>query len=104
MISAVICYVIDISGVMDEIKKFLWKRYIKTGDYKNISLKPLDCSRCGTWWIGLLYILLTGNFTLPLIGYVALLSLLASNITDLLILLKDIATLAITTIYRWLNI
>ena len=104
MISAVICYVIDVSGVMDEIKKALYKRYVsKTGDYHNLRLKPLDCSRCATWWFGLIYIIATGNFSVPLMAYVALISLLASNISDTLNLIKDLATLAINTIYRWLN-
>lgn len=104
LISAVICYVIDISGVIDHIKKALWKKYVKTGNPQNLSLKPLDCSRCATWWAGLIYILITGNFTLPLIGFCALLSLLASNITDALNLIKDIVTWLINLVYAWLNI
>ncbi len=97
LISAIICYIIDLSGVVDEFKHFLWKRYIKTGDYHNLSLKPLDCSRCVIWWTGLVYILITG-FTLPLLAYVALLSLLSSNISDALILIKDTATYLINAL------
>lgn len=99
IISGILCYIVDISGIVDEFKKFLWKKYIKKGDYHNLSLKPFDCSRCCVWWSTLIYIIATGHFTLPYIGFCALLSLLASNISDFLIWIKDTLTWLINKLY-----
>ena len=99
IISGILCYIVDISGIVDEFKKWLWKKYIKKGDYHNLSLKPFDCSRCGVWWTGLIYIIVSHQFTLPMVGFVALLSLLASNISDFLIWIKDTLTWVINKIY-----
>lgn len=103
MISAVVCFVVDISGIVDTLKHFLWKKYVKIGDWRNLSLKPLDCSLCSVWWATLIYIIATGHFTIAYIGLCALLSLLSANITDLLQLTKDIITYITSLIYRLLG-
>ena len=104
MISAIVCFIVDVSGIIDTLKKALWKKYVKVGDWKNMSLKPLSCSLCMTWWTTLIYIIATGHFTIPYIALCALLSLVSSNITDCLQLIKDILTYIVTWIYRLLGI
>lgn len=103
LLSAIICFIIDISGIIDTLKHFLWKKYIKTGDYHNLSLKPLDCSLCMTWWSTLIYIIITGHFTLPYIGFCALLSLLSGNISDILRYIKDLITYITNLLYRLID-
>lgn len=104
IISSIVCFIVDISGITDTLRHFLWKRYIGIGNYKNLSLKPFDCSLCLTFHAGWIYLLIIGQFTLFNFAFVCLLSLLSSNITDVLQLTRDIVTYAVTTIYRWLNI
>ena len=90
IIQLIVCFIVDLSGVMDHIKKWIWK-WLKSGKpYKDFELKPFTCSRCMGWWTGLIFIICTGHFTIPMIGYVALLSLMASTLSNLLQLFKDI--------------
>lgn len=103
IISAVVCFVVDISGIVDTLKHFLWKKYVKIGDWRNLSLKPLDCSLCLTFHTGWIYLLIVGQFTLFNFAFVCLLSLLSANITDLLQLTKDIITYITSLIYRLLG-
>lgn len=103
LITFVVVFIIDNSGVIDSIKRWIWKRYIKIGDYNNITLKPFDCSLCSTWWINLIYIAITGKFTIPYIAFCALLSLLASNIADFQRWIKDTLTTIINLFYKLLG-
>lgn len=104
LLMLIIVFIIDLSGIVPTIKKAIWKKYIKIGDYTNLSLKPLDCSLCLTFWIGLIYLIIAGEFTLPLIAYNTLLAFLTSPAGDLLILIKDIFTKAISSLAKLLNI
>ena len=53
-ITVICCYILDISGFIDEIKQRIMKWLsIK----QEISLKPFDCSLCMSHWINLFYIL-----------------------------------------------
>lgn len=73
MISLLMVFVIDISGFLGEIEHFYREKY------HNLPLKirkPFCCSFCMTWWIGLIYLLIVGEFGILNIGYVALLCLL----------------------------
>lgn len=101
LIAAVVCFVVDVSGVVDSIKKFVWKTFAKgVGDYHTLSLKPFSCSLCSVWWAGLIYILAVGKFTIPYVAFVALLSLLSSKITDLEIWLMDAFDYIIQLLYK----
>lgn len=86
-----ISFVIDLSGAVDALKLFvsriLTKNKIST---TNFTLKPFDCSLCTTWWVGLLYLLVTNNFTYPMVAFVAVLSLFADVFSNILLLMKDV--------------
>jgi len=72
LIQLIIVYILDLSGVVnDGIQPF----FIKHFKHKMRS-KPFLCSRCQTFWIGLTYIIIVHQFTLPYIAYVCLLSFL----------------------------
>ena len=64
LISAIVVFIVDISGAVDSLKsglkRILTKGVMKDSDY---SLKPIDCSLCMTFWSGIIYLLCTGNFT-----------------------------------------
>ena len=40
-------------GIIDEIKILIWK-WLRKEPYKEYRLKPLDCSLCMSFWIGLI--------------------------------------------------
>ena len=91
LIQAIICYIVDISGVMDSIKSLI-NRLIFKGKANPLSIrvKPFDCSLCMMFWVGNVTILLQNNFTLPYIALVCLLSMTASDMTGLLRWGKDV--------------
>ena len=89
LLQLIIVFIVDLSGVMTHIKRWIWRWLKKDRPYKDFPFKPFDCSLCSTWWAGLIYLLITHSFTIPYIGYVALLAFLASTAATLLQLIKD---------------
>lgn len=90
LIATIVCYVVDISGVINSTKIFIWWLVFKTEKpFNNFNLKPLDCSLCMTFWVGLIYIIIN-DFTLLNLFYVCILSFLSSTITYFLNIIKDI--------------
>lgn len=91
IITAIIVFIIDLSGIVLILKKKLWKKLYGIIPFKeDWSLKPFDCSLCMTFWIGLLYLIIIGSFTIPYIGYVCLLSFLTPIIQEILLMIKDL--------------
>ena len=80
-----IVYVLDISGFVDDGIQPFFRKHFK-GQLKT---KPFLCSLCMSHWIGLLYIIITGTFSIPMWGYVCLLSLLTPVFYNLLIGLRE---------------
>lgn len=102
LISAVICMIIDLSGVTDEIKCIL-KRWL---GIKNIADRPFFCSLCLTHWTGIVYILylyMQGcdyNYIL-LYCYVLFISLNTINIANFIQLIIDIINNIINRLWRF---
>lgn len=84
MITFICVFIIDLSGVIDELENMIGK-WLKC---KIKIPKPMCCSLCSSWWLGLLYIIIMGKFTLLNIAFVAFLSFLTPNIYNILIALK----------------
>ena len=99
----VIVFILDLSGVMLSIKKTIWKILYgkKTVDlsYK-LSLKPFDCSLCSTFWLGLLWLLLTKEISMLNIGYVCLLSYMTTFSKDMILTLNDLLIKLLTFINK----
>lgn len=53
-ITVIVCYILDISGFIDEMK-FSIRKWLNIKS--SISLKPFDCSLCMSHWLNLIYIL-----------------------------------------------
>ena len=84
LLQLIVVFIVDISGVMDSIKyaisKLLTKGVIKTLNYR---IKPFDCSLCMTFWVGLIYIIITHKITITYIAFICLLSALTTTVKDL---------------------
>lgn len=93
LITLIICFIIDCSGIMTDIRKLVAKTiYKKTKmkvDPNELKLKPIGCSLCMTWWTGIIYLLIIGEFTILNLTFTALLALLASNISGFMLTIKD---------------
>ena len=96
--------IIDISGIIDSIKfrlsKFLTKGKIPTTEFR---IKPIDCSFCMNFWIGLIYIICMGEFSLALVALILGLSVMTPILKDLINLVKDIFIFLINKIYDLLQ-
>jgi len=96
-----IVFVTDLTDFPASIYKFLsrilTKGVIVSGNGK---LHLISCSLCQMHWVGLLYIILTGNFSIPMWGYVCLLAFLTGPAKDGLYLLKDLITKLINIVYK----
>ena len=90
-------FVLDYSGAVDDLFTPLVKR-ITGAKIGNLG-KPWSCSMCMSFWLGLLYILVAGNFTFPYLAAVAALSALTPVTLDLMHLVKDLCTRIIDFIY-----
>ena len=106
LLSCFIVFVIDLSGFVDEIVSRLYNKYVGAGDYHHIlpKLKPFSCSLCMTFWVGLIYLLITHSFTIPYIAFVCLLAFLTPVTGDFLTLIKDTLTKIITKLYELLHL
>ena len=101
----VICvFIIDISGAVDSLKSGLkWiftKGKMKGSDYR---LKPIDCSLCASFWIGIIYLLIIGKFTLFYLTMVCLFACFSGLIKDSILLIEDIVRKIIQLIYKLID-
>lgn len=90
-IAIIMVFITDISGFPDEIKgiisRWLTKGRVTKTDYR---IHLLDCSMCQCFWLGNLFLLITGNFTLYYIMIVSLVSGLTVTIKNFISLIYNI--------------
>ena len=79
-IQIIVCYIIDLSGVIQSIEDGLSKLL----KFKCVIPRPWNCSLCSGWWINLIYLIITHNFTLPYVVFVAIVSFFSKNISGFL--------------------
>lgn len=101
LIAVITVCIIDLSGFIDTFKsvlnKILTKGKISNSDY---TLKPIDCSLCMTFWIGLIYLIIYHQLTLLNISILLLIAVSTPIINDVIRLLQDIITKIINIIYN----
>lgn len=101
LIQIIVCMIVDLSGIIDSIKtaisKILTKGKISTTDF---DIKPFSCSLCMTFWTCLIYLFITGHFTILFIAVTCLLAYLAQIMTSILITIKDILIKINDLIYK----
>ena len=93
IIQLIIVYIIDISGISNYIKKWVYNYFFKKSKlkmkYYDLELKPFLCSMCETWWISVIYVLIVDPSILN-IGYAALMSFMAPISSEILMTIKDV--------------
>lgn len=83
LITIISVIIVDISGFITSIKKFIAKR-IHARDYTNVHLKPFDCSFCMNFWISLVYLFYNSQLCLPYICYILCMSMMTVPIKEIL--------------------
>jgi hypothetical protein len=105
IISCILVIITDLTDFFQNIKKLIWGWVFGKGKvYKDFSIKPLGCSLCETFWCGLIYILVMGQFSIMNIGFVVLLSYLTPVIRNGFILIQDFLLRFIEWWYNILHI
>ena len=103
LIQVIVVFIVDISGAIESLKSGLkWvltKGAMKGSDY---DLKPFSCSLCSTWCACLIYLLVTGHFTIPYIAFVAFQCTFCAQIKDTILCVGDLITKVIRIIYKYL--
>lgn len=85
LVALVTIYIVDLSGFTETLLKVI-------SAYKGrkiTALKPFSCSLCMVWWVCLIYAVIVGNLTIPVVALIALLSLLSVPCEQLLILIRE---------------
>lgn len=103
LISLIIVYIIDISGAPENLFKPLIRSIMKLPKNVNLNIGPAECSKCAVWWLGLLYILCTGAFTIPNIAYVCLLSFLTIHIKGMILYIREFLIFIENKLYKLIN-
>lgn len=102
LLQIIIVFIIDLSGIINTFKslisRFLTNGSITSYDY---SLKPIDCSLCMTHHIGVLFLLLTHQFTLISYCMICLLSFLTPVTSSILLYMRDSLLYLINLLYEW---
>ena len=91
-LTLLVVFVIDLSG-FTEAWLSAFSRWL---GHTVTSFKPFTCSLCMTWWSGIVYLIVTGRFCLPLLAYVAGLAFLTFPISQFLIFIRE-------TLLKWIN-
>lgn len=100
LIALVSVLIIDISGFIDSFKLLISKWLTKSKFQSNqFRIKPFDCSFCMTFWVGLIFTLAVGQFTLLNLATILLMAYMTEPIKQLLILVKDLLIKLIDVIY-----
>ena len=86
LISLVTIYIVDISGFTQSWRDAL-ARWLKVSSLR--PLKPFDCGACTTWWVCIIFALLSGQFSIFTIAFSALLSLLSNPLGNALIFIRE---------------
>lgn len=104
LITFIVVFIVDVSGAVDSLKSGI-KWVLTNGKMKNSNydLKPLSCSLCMTFWIGLIYLLCTSNFTISYIACVCLLSASTGLLKDFWFLCEDIIKTIINIFYKLID-
>jgi hypothetical protein len=85
-LAAITIYIVDLSGFTEEWRGALTRRI---GAKQLRPIKPFDCGQCMTWWVGIIYSLCVGEFSLPILAYIAALSFLSFPIGQMMIFIRE---------------
>ena len=97
--------VIDLTDFIDSIKRGIWKWVWKEKrEFRDFNFKPFQCSLCSSFWVGLFYLIFSGEISLLLVVYQLSLSYLTPIIKDAIQFVRDFLSKIIDVLYSYLNL
>ena len=104
LIAIILVIITDLSGIVEYIKSHLYFRLRGTYDYPPSWDTPIihlmSCSLCQTWWVGLVYLIVIGQVTIPAIAYLLAIAYLTTTIKDIIVFIKETLTKAIDKLFK----
>ena len=104
LIAIILVIITDLSGIVEYIKSHLYFRLRGTYDYPPSWDTPIihlmSCSLCQTWWVGLVYLIVIGQVTIPAIAYLLAIAYLTTTIKDIIVFIKEVLTKAIDKLFK----
>ena len=85
LVALVTIYIVDLSGFTETLLKVI-------SAYKGrkiTELKPFSCSLCMVWWVCLIFSLVSGKCSIPVVAFIALLSFISTPLGQLLMLIRE---------------
>lgn len=98
LIAAITIYIVDLSGFTQSWRSAL-ARILKARELK--PLKPFDCGQCMTWWACIIYALCVGEFSLPILAYIATLSFLSLPLGQVFIFIREGISFLLSKMMEW---
>lgn len=86
ILTLIIVFIVDVSGIVESVEQALSKRKKTVVRIP----RPWSCSLCLSWWAGLIYLFVTQSFTIPMIGFVALMSLMTPVFSGILVSVREL--------------
>lgn len=86
LLDVVIIYIVDVSGFTEAWRGGL-ARLLGVKSLR--PLPPFDCGKCAAWWGGVIYAIVAGCFTLPVLAWCALLSCLSVTMQQGFIFIRE---------------
>lgn len=100
ILSAVVCWVVDVSGWTDSWLGWLSKFTARYGRGPVRELKPFSCSQCMVWWCGLVWCAVRGRFDLAGVGACAGFALASMTISQLLIFIREAGNALLAWLFK----
>lgn len=97
LLTAILVFIIDLSGFTQSVQHGI-KHFLKIK--QDVVIKPFMCSLCMTFWVGIIYLLITAQFSILMLAYVALLAFMTPVIKDVLKLIQDSILALINVFYN----
>lgn len=86
LVAAITIYIVDVSGFTESWRHLLERMLHIT---KMRDLPPFDCGKCMTWWVCLIYPMISREISLETIAFATLLSLLSVPIGGVMIFIRE---------------
>ena len=98
LVALIVTYIVALSGWTETWLGWLGK--LLKGPVR--SFRPFSCAQCMTWWCCLAWLLIKGQFSLPLVAYSAGLATFSNTIENLCISIREGLLELIALVNRWI--
>ncbi len=99
LVTCVVTYIVDLSGWTDT-----WLRWLGRALHRTVrAFRPFSCAQCMTWWCCLLWALLRGSLSLPVVAASAGFAFCSITLSQSLIFIREAALWLLRLISRWIQ-